>query len=514
MIVDHNSHDASPDACPGDQSASLGVNRSHIRGITVRKLLICALALGGFAASAQAADLDVGSLKDPLPDSLTYRGVTIYGAIDVGYAYQTHGAPLSGALGTGLQDNMFGSSSSNKSISALAPNGLTQSFIGAKMEEAIGMGWTVVGKAEIGFVPTSGELADGCASLSRQNGLTVFQQSASKGDSSRCGETFNGPVYLGVSNAAYGTLTVGRQNTLALDLMAAYDPMALSYAFALIGYSGGLGGGANDTEDARWNNSVKYVYQYGPVHVSGMYADGAADTAIRSGAGALGAGATWRGFSADVVYTKENAAVSSTSLSGAQCAAIGLTQPACASAKLLSSTISDNSAWTVGGKYVFDLGGGWKDEPGAKFSVFAGYQHVDVNNPTDPVNAGSTTLGGYVIGAVNNKNFETTKVLETFWAGAKYELPSGWSFTGAYYLGQQNSWINAGGACVRGNGNTTAGSNCSGNINMGSFLVDYAFNKHFDVYAGVNYSVVDGGFAAGFLQTDSTFFMTGARLRF
>ena len=55
----------------------------------MRKLLICALALGGFAASAQAADLSVDSMKDPLPDTLTYKGVTIYGTIDVGYAYQT-----------------------------------------------------------------------------------------------------------------------------------------------------------------------------------------------------------------------------------------------------------------------------------------------------------------------------------------------------------------------------------------------------------------------------------------
>lgn len=53
-------------------------------------------------------------------------------------------------------------------------------------------------------------------------------------DSSRCAETSNGPVYLGVSSAGYRTLALGRQNTLDLDLMAAYDPMALSYAFSLI----------------------------------------------------------------------------------------------------------------------------------------------------------------------------------------------------------------------------------------------------------------------------------------
>jgi hypothetical protein len=57
------------------------------------------------------------------------------------------------------------------------------------------MAWTVVGKAEIGFNPLSGELPDGCASLSRENGIPITSQ-ASKGGSSRCGQTFNGPAIL------------------------------------------------------------------------------------------------------------------------------------------------------------------------------------------------------------------------------------------------------------------------------------------------------------------------------
>ncbi len=29
---------------------------------------------------------------------------------------------------------------------------------------------------------------------------------------------------------------------------------------------------------------------------------------------------------------------------------------------------------------------------------------------------------------------------------------------------------------------------------MGSFLVDYTFNKHFDIYAGVSFADITGGF--------------------
>ena len=67
---------------------------------------------------------------------------------------------------------------------------------------------------------------------------TTNSMRTSKGDSSRCGQAINGPAYAGVSNSTYGTLTVGRQNSLELDSIAVYDPAGLAYAFSLIGYSG------------------------------------------------------------------------------------------------------------------------------------------------------------------------------------------------------------------------------------------------------------------------------------
>ncbi len=35
--------------------------------------------------------------------SLTYRGITLYGTIDMGLGYQTHGTPLNGSAGFGLE---------------------------------------------------------------------------------------------------------------------------------------------------------------------------------------------------------------------------------------------------------------------------------------------------------------------------------------------------------------------------------------------------------------------------
>ncbi len=117
---------------------------------------------------------------------------------------------------------------------------MEQSKIGVKIEEGIGAGWTAIGKLETGFNPITGQLSDGCSSFLQNAGVNYNQQT-SNADSGRCGQMFNGVAYAGVSNSSYGTLTFGRQQSFQLDGLAAYDPMALSYALSLMGYSGHVG---------------------------------------------------------------------------------------------------------------------------------------------------------------------------------------------------------------------------------------------------------------------------------
>jgi predicted porin len=538
----------------------VGRARLFYRGVIGHKAraLTCALVLTGFASAAQADGTSTASTKDTGPTT-TVAGVTVYGAIDIGYAYQTHGAPLSGFLSTGLQYNMFGSTSSNRQITSIAPNGLSNSFIGVKVEESIGWGWTAIAKFESGIQPLTGEFTDGCASLAHANGVDIFHQ-VSKGDSSRCGQFLNQAAWGGISNAAYGTLTAGRQNNLDLELQAAYDPFALSYAFSLIGYSGGAGAGIGDTEASRWDNSVKYIYQYGPVHVAGMYAQGGQDTALHSDGWGVNVGGTFWGISADFVYQKENSVVSGAALSAAQVAFLPV---GFGIDKTLAATISDNTGLIGAVKYTFDFSGaglkdgGYKDsgccctgsadDPWwcGKLTLYAGYQHVSLSNPTDiapfndPTNATTvstnfwTTIGGYKLAFVNNNAYVTDRVLQTWWAGAKYDLPSNWSIVAAFYRIDQNNYVRGavgdfpgqdGKSCATARAALTPAqlhtglnatpTQCAGELNMGSFMVDYAFNKYFDVYSGVNYSEIDGGLASGFIKSDSFLFMTGARLRF
>ena len=90
----------------------------------------------------------------------------------------------------------------------------------------------------------------------------------------RSGEGSTGSAYGGVSNPIYGTLTIGRQQSLELDAVSSYDPMGQAPGLDLAGYSGGTSGGIGSTETARWDNSVKYVFSYGPAHAAAMYTAG------------------------------------------------------------------------------------------------------------------------------------------------------------------------------------------------------------------------------------------------
>lgn len=452
----------------------------------MKKVVVCAAALAGVAFSAHAADLsDVTSMKDPLPDALTYHGVTIYGTVDVGYAYQTNGRPL-GNVVSDLEYSPFTTTRNftGQSISTIQANALEQSKIGVKIEENIGLGLTAIGKLDTAFNPITGEITDGCSSFVDNLGK-AYNQQTSTADSGRCGQAFNGVAYAGVSSSLYGTLTVGRQNSFQLDGIASYDPMSLSYALSLLGYSG-TNGGSGSTEAARWDNSVKYLFTYGPVHAGVMYSSGGDATGLYGDGISANLGATWKGFSIDGVYTKETGAVN---LLGVNKDSVG---------NPLAAAISDNEGWSVMGKYVYDFGGGFKDEgPASTLTLFAGYTNIDMSNSKDAV---SFAAGGYAITPDNNY-FSTTKNLQFEWAGAKYALHSGWSFTGAYYHVDQNAFVSDGAACTLGGASR---SNCAGSYNQGSFLIDYAFNKHFDVYAGVTYAVVDDGLAAGFPGTPCT----------
>jgi predicted porin len=466
----------------------------------------CSYLVGAATALALVCTSAQAQMKDPLPDSLSLGGVTIYGTVDIGYAYQNHGVPTSSTLPGGLEYQAFTTTRNFAgSVSTAAESGLEQSKIGVRVSQPIADDWTLVARAETGFNPLSGHLTDACASIESNSGVKQGSQTANA-DSSRCGQFFNSQLFGGMGNKELGTLTIGRQNSVQLDALAQYDPQALSYAFSFLGYSG-FNGGAGSTQGARWDNSFKYAYTSGPIHLNALYSGGAQDGGLFGHAFGADLGATYGGLSVDATYQYENGAVNLRS--SFDNAAAPIPSPG------LAAYVSDDKSYNVMGKYTVESGGTGTTD---KLTIYAGYSHIEKSH--------FTYTSGQAQGAYNidvGININNAAVYNMEWAGLKYAMASGLSFTVAYYHITQNSWSIGLGTTGNNNiGCSAAGLLCSGDFDEASFVVDYAFNKHYDLYAGVNWSEVTDGLAFGFPGTTvgtagaqvQTTIMVGGRVRF
>jgi predicted porin len=449
-------------------------------GTAPRRSVMSAAVFAGIALAG------VGSIAHAADDtSLTWNGITLYGTVDIGIAHQSHGAPLSQDFYPTL--NYLIAPQSNKSITSVASNGLSQSKLGVRGVEPLNDVFSFIFNLEMGFNPTSGKLADAPKSLINNNGLALANRKTS-GDGSRAGQFFNGTAFAGFSSKDYGVFTIGRQNTIFLDNVIKYDPMNASYAFSIIGYSG-VAGGLGDTEDARLDDSVKYVWKRDWLHAGVMYQFGKSDGSPGE-AWMLNAGFDYAGFSVDAMWGKKKDALAVASLSAAQVATPGIPFDS------LAATVSDNEAWLIGASYT---NGPWK--------ASGGYEHINYSNPSLPVAAGFAGLGGYWISFTNNAAFPHDKELKISWIGLKYNITKDFDITGAWYYYDQNAF-----GAVSCSDNHAA--NCSGNEDIWSVRFDYRFTKRFDVYAGAAWSKVEDGLSAGFLHTSTTTVMAGFRFNF
>ena len=185
--------------------------------------------------------------------TLTWHGITVYGAYDIGVGWVSHGLPENGY-------NYEGESLVNRNgyqhRFLVAPNNLQQTGFGIRGKEEFAPGWSVVFNASTGINPQSGLLANASKTDIINNGLPRASYSIAI-DGARAGQPFNDEYYGGVSSKIFGTLTFGRQRSLGTDAMLQYDPANGSYAFSYIGYNGTMAGGG-DTENSRWDDAVKY----------------------------------------------------------------------------------------------------------------------------------------------------------------------------------------------------------------------------------------------------------------
>src|SRR5579864_8769561 len=128
--------------------------------------------------------------------TLTWHGVTLYGAYDVGVGWVSHGLPVNG-------NNYEGEALVNRngfqSRFLVAPNNLQQTGVGVRGREEFAPGWAVVFNASTGINPQSGLLADAPKTNTVNNGLPRASYSMAI-DGARAGQPFNDEYYGGISS--------------------------------------------------------------------------------------------------------------------------------------------------------------------------------------------------------------------------------------------------------------------------------------------------------------------------
>jgi predicted porin len=442
--------------------------------------------------------------------TLTWHGITVYGAYDVGVGWVSHGLPENG-------HNYEGESLVNRNgyqhRFVVAPNNLSQTGFGIRGKEEFMPGWSVVFNASTGINSQSGLLANASKTDIINNGLPRSSYSIAI-DGARAGQPFNDEYYAGISSAHFGTLTFGRQRALGTDAMLRYDPAGGAYAFSYIGYNGTMAGGG-DTENSRWDDAVKYRFAYGPVHFGAMYkfADGSAGCYSASAAwtattcmpesahnNAYGfdLGGDFGKFSTDVVFQHYNQAISVLNpLLGPQ----SPTQPYQSTTDSINTNpinggpglgpnlidpnntvygiVTDNNAIMGAAKYTWD-----------SLKFFAGYEYIWQNNPSNPLGVGASDQGGYNMSGVEDNNLDSEKLVQIWWTGAKYTYRSKTDFTFSWYQQRQNDF-RVPPTCTP----QSFRASCAGTLNEGSLYADHHFTKRFDAFAGIAYSYVSGGLA-------------------
>ncbi len=447
---------------------------------------LCVLA--GAAQAQNKTGPDLGG-----DDSLSFHGITLYGVVDIGLQYETHGAPFSDYHPAGSANIV--QKNSRQSVFGATPSNMGQSRLGIQGAEPIAGDWSAVFKLETFFNPQSGEISDASKSMTQNNGRSAGAQTTNL-NSSVAGQ-FLETATAGFSSRTYGTITFGRQLTLLADGINKYDPNYGSQAFSLIGMSGGYAGGG-DTEDKRVDSTLKYVVSFADhFHAGALYkfngSNGAANTAVQ-----VDLGADVGGLSFDAYYSKFNTAISNAPLSAAQVAEL----PALGYGvnNSLSATVSDNTTYSLMGLYKLD-----------PLKFFLGYEHIDFANPSQPLAAGYSDIGGYIEAFVNNKAYVNDKIYNVFWGGIRYSVLPHLDLTAAYYFVHQNAY----GTGTAAGCSTTVSGTCSGSLEALSFDLDYVLSKRFDVYAGAMYSAVHNGLASGYaFQTTNINPTIGVRFKF
>ncbi|MFM0045666.1 porin [Paraburkholderia sediminicola] len=299
---------------------------------------------------------------------------------------------------------------------------------GLKGTEELGSGWKTLFTLENGFNGSNGTLGQG-------------------------GRMFGRQAFVGLGNATYGTVLLGRQYDSVVDYLG---PLTANGSWAGYLFAHPLD---NDNTDNtfRANNTVKYTSpNVGGFHFGGTYGLSNQSNFAANRLYSLGVGYAWNGLSASAAYLKAN----NPGASADGALASGAT----------SFVASSLEIYGVGAKYNF-----------ASATLAASYTHSSILNPAatgTQIFVGSIASPGATITALRFNNFELN--------GTYYVRPD--ILLGAMYIFTQAE-------VEKTNGNSNLHYHTVG------LMADYFISKRTDVYIQGAYERVGGGKSGTVLDT-------------
>ena len=415
----------------------------------MKKSLLAIAAMTAFAGAAQAQS-----------------SVTVYGLLDVGIMGQSNSNMLNGSTGgTSAGYGGAGSTSAprNGNSFGFMQGGESASRLGFKGMEDIGGGSKVIFTLEQGVNTDNGsQFASGLPG----NGKTTtgMGNMSNTGDSSNQGQLFNRGAFAGVQNDKWGTLTLGRQQTLMLDNIGGYDPVN-AQQFSPLAFSGQFGGGGT-TDNGRANGALKLKEKIMGFDVNALYAPGG--YAGNNGVGTRLEGqigyetAKW-GIQALTSFQEDATALSGASYGQALAAgAVSPTGSATAGTNQVTATVYNTRSTQLTAKWT----------PLDKLWLKGGFQYQNLGTPSNVqyVQGQPVLPNGSGFSVFSYTAATTPLIRNTWWLGANYDFTPAIKGSLGYY--QQNANQNA--------------TTLAGRTTYISAMAEYYLSKRTNLYAAAS----------------------------
>jgi predicted porin len=292
-------------------------------------------------------------------------------------------------------------------------------------------------------------------------------------EGSYTGALFSREATVGLEGG-FGSVKLGRQTTIIADAVGAYDPMKAGFAVSPLGFNGGYSGGGF-TNEARWDNSLKYAYN--------INNELTARFGMRTG-NIAGASSVGSAYAANVEYNGGNWGTVLGYVS---------TKDAMSnySADVSTSTGATTVAYPAMGVKLADTTAtllAFRVNQGS-FTYKFGVENIKFVNPANTTGIGSiNSLYGIPVTAYNVTGYTTPLTQNMYFLGANWQVSAPLELSAAYYRRTDSAYGNSGPTATSWAYTLTNSSKAD----YLSFMANYSLSKRTRLYATANFTKVSG----------------------